>query len=253
MSCPKYFELTNTGNTCVYKCPSAFEYRENDKGRICAYKADDNKFFRLPPIGVTASENEFRTLRREMQKEEAKITREVGKEPAEETAFKAMMAAEAVQDIDPEGYQRARNEYYTLTEGETWKAKETERIQNSEAAAMANQYLQEYKLKNQAIDEVKNLYETVKNIRDKVFSDKDTVKYAVTELGTRIMNMKNDIAIERRKTDEVREFTSQWITTILDGLIILAAVIACGLLFFKMFLKSSNSTPYSSSFAQRYG
>jgi hypothetical protein len=235
--CPIPFE--SAGNfSCVMPCPSpqGFERRAANGGFRCVYKDNPSYFATLNSVsavvfnGSTVDDiqkldagihGQYVKERDRFNGEIVIVYGKISKDAKLKDAFQRLQDAENVRDQTPSAYQQARNTYYTLLKGETWKDEERQRLLKAEVkpivdslAESKNGVMKQYENQRKTID-------VVKGLKDKVLSIKDDVQYAADTFKDQLGKVKNAINRERRdKTATPETSLYTWLDTILNIAII---------------------------------
>jgi hypothetical protein len=243
--CPSNFRESGTGFTCLRNCPSerGFENRIVNGQARCVYKDEPANFVNLNPIAWVFRKNAHEpipnlkvesikdidpSLYSKYVDEETRVSEEIQimyakieREAKLTNAFKRLQDAENVRDQTPSAYQQARNTYYTLLKGDTWKQEERQRIMKAEVAPLVRSLVESKNGVMRQYDNQRKTIDVVKGLKDKVLSIKDDVKYAADTFKDQLGKVEDAINRERREKDVVPEagFLS-WLDMILNITII---------------------------------
>jgi hypothetical protein len=141
-------------------------------------------------------------------------------------AFRELQQAENARDQSPQAYQEARIRYYTLLRGESWLDEERQRIGNAEAMPKIAGYLQTYTDMSTRLDQQQRTLDIVQGVKDRILSMKDDFAYTTNTFSKQIGELKNQIAIEKKRSQAEKADVVSWVGMGLNILIILLAIIA---------------------------
>lgn len=248
--CPTPFQ--SVGNlACIMPCPSEKGYQRTsvNSGFQCTYTADPkrtvllNTVAAVPFTGSTmedlqkvdqAAFSGFTKERDRFMGELVILDGKIGKDVKLRDAFQKLQDAENVRDEVPNAYQQARNSYYTLKEGETWKEKEKQRLLKAEVQPVINKLLATKSNALRQYDNQRKTVDVVNGLKDRVLSLKDEVKYAADTFKEQLGKVQG--AINRERRDRVQETTVSiwdWLDILLNGAIICSLLYVIYLLFKK--------------------
>jgi hypothetical protein len=189
--------------------------------------------------------NAYKTEEQRVAAEVAKLDTSITKEQKTADAFKELQIAENIRDVDPQGYQNARMNYYTLLKGESWRDEERERIAKAEIEPIVNRYSTQIK---ESLDEISNQTSTIdaaKGVKDKVLSIKDELQYATTTFQKQLDDLKGAIVMEHKKKEQQKESVSSWFGFILNVLIVLVLITIIVMLLRKFVFKGESKSAYT--------
>lgn len=146
--------------------------------------------------------------------------------------FNDMQAAERNKDLDPTAYAKARIAYYMETEGQSWVAKEEDRL-GKEADVTINGWKVQY----DALKGLQNTHLTNLNIVRGATQQQadlnDDLSFAVGELDKRIQGDEDSANLKSRNAYLLSGATgpTPWVMNILDGMIVLLLIYVIYLLY----------------------
>ena len=79
--------------------------------------------------------------------------------------------------IDPEAYEQARINYYTVKDGQGWLAKEKERIANETVEPILDSYKSRFGLIQKSIDKQNAKQQAMKDVENSQVGDEDDVRF----------------------------------------------------------------------------
>lgn len=273
MQCPELFSPYNGG--CIYDCTQHAMFTLNTEGgqAKCVYTPDAEKKVSLTPLtaipvpsGITGTvplptmeglrdedPQRYTQYSSELTRVGTAIQSVLGtiqRDQQIRDAFKALQTAEDTRDSNPEGYQLARNTYYTLTKGDAWVETERQRLLDAEIEPEAEQYRSAYTTAKQQKDGQQKTLDIVTAVKDRVLSMKDDFQYTTTMFKDQLETLKSQLNIERRgrETSTSSESTTtfyRWFETLLN-LLIAIAIVYGGLTLWRTFSnRQQRSTTYT--------
>lgn len=237
--CPSGFvKSPTTLYSCVIDCPQTqgFYLRNLNNEPYCVY-ADKpevklllkqaSAFDGSKPVPTMeeiqrlypAIYNEYKAAQEDFDKGLPIVKSQVEKDQQLKDAFKAMQTAENVRDQSPQGYQDARIRYYTLLRGDGWVEEEKTRIANAEANPKINEYRQMRQDLNYRLNQQQETIDITTAVKDKVLSMKDDFAYTTNAFSKQIADLKNQINIERKRSETQKVETFSWIDYALNILL----------------------------------
>jgi hypothetical protein len=201
------------------------ENGQPDTRPSCVFKEDPKLYIpseyvslQSPPETFSAAAAKFR------ETVDAYNTTTVGRWRRIREAKAALVAAEDTRGTDPEGYQRARVNYYTLLQGDLWNKDETERILKTEVEPKANDYMQRITdLLNRNMD-LNNHYEAVTQTSEKILSTKDGVGYITDVFSEQLDKLGAETTKEKREAAAKQRTSFLWFDGVLNWAIIILLV-----------------------------
>lgn len=129
----------------------------------------------------------------------------------------ALDTATTTKDTDPEGYEKARVDYYTLLEGNTWLANEKDTIARQEIEPVLTDYSNRYNY----LKDRKQQYDIFVNLAATLESQEKTGEAELSFLNKKIANEKVDTDVLNRLTQLKSSPTPEfdWILYLLYGII----------------------------------
>jgi hypothetical protein len=249
-NCPSGFQTNPAGQfSCVVGCPDiqGFDLRNINGEPYCVYR--DRPTVKLllksvqaipgrPEDPVPTLEwlrernpsmyNEYISARDDYDKKMPLILSQVERDQQVRDAFNALQTAENVRDQSPQAYQDARNRYYKLVKGDGWVNEESQRIANAEVNPRVNQYVQVKSDLTNRLNQQQQTIEVVNSVKDKVLSMLDDFAYTTNTFAKQISELKNQINIEKKKTEIQKVEVFSWIDSFLN---IIITILVLGLLY----------------------
>lgn len=154
------------------------------------------------------------------------------KEIRAQQLFSDMKTAEAVKDMDPDMYRKARVAYYKATQGEKWMKEEEERL-SAEADAQIREWLTTYNSLKSLRDSHRSNLDAVRSADTVQLSYRDDVSFAVNEL-KRLIGKDNDAKTLADREAMLRHgmfAPPSWLIYVLDALLIVVMLYVAYLLY----------------------
>ena len=200
----------------------------------CVYRSNPNVSYQLNPLTAPVTVTAAATELARANGESAIQLERVGNEQRIRDAFVRLQEAENARDEAPDAYQVARNQYYTLTNGETWLAEERERIARAEVAPMVDRYSSLYTDVSTRIAQQRQTYDVVRAVKDNVLSIKDEIEYSVGTMGKQIEDIKDQINMKRRERRDAPPDVLSWIDILLNAILVILLIIVVIVLYRKV-------------------
>lgn len=241
-NCPSGF--TPVGLQCVVTCSSEDSLTNrivNNEPR-CTYTGDDTKFFVLkqaPSFMLkdgdpeptmewvkTNRAGQYPALKEALDDyttKRAAMMTTISQQRLIADAFKALQTAENARGTDPQGYQNARNRYYTLTQGETWADTERQRVLNAEVLPAITPYLQSINFIAERQTQQAGTKTAVDAVKSRLVSLKDDFRTTTSTLMKQVDELRNQIELQKRRAIEQQAQTSDWFVNVV--IVILSLVV----------------------------
>lgn len=238
MNCPSEFVMAPSGNACILPCPSLHSFKLSSEGTIlkCVYSGNKEVSAQLNPVPMYQGEAASYLTLPNKDVYQAEVTRfnnemtiangKIDKHDKVRTAFKELEDAENIRDQAPDSYQQARISYYTLVKGDTWLHDEKRRIARVEAQPTIDQYVRQYQLLQDNINQQRSTLDVVTGVKDKVLSVEDDLRFSVSAFERQIDNIRNQMNMDKKKQIETAQQSSSWFDTLLNWLIVAATLVA---------------------------
>jgi predicted metal-dependent hydrolase len=154
----------------------------------------------------------------------------IGKDAAIQLAFRKLQDAENARDAAPEAYIAAKNAYYTLTKGDSWKDEERKRVEASEVVPVVQQALGDYQSATSRAQQSSRLAEFMNAVSSRTIGAERDFRAGVDMLAKQLQNVKDQLQLERRKTEEAQKPLItipilKYLIDILLGLAVLFAIV----------------------------
>lgn len=269
--CPSGFKRsTSRVSGCAAECPAnkGFEMRNLNDEPFCVYK--DRPEFKLllkiaPAIPSSPGQDvptldslqamggsvyqEYKDAKDDYDKNMPVLLAQISRETQITDAFRQLQTAENARDQSPQAYQDARNRYYTLVNGDSWLQQESQRIAGAEVTPKVNQYNQIKSDLTTRLNQQQQTIDVVNAVKDKVLSMKDDFAYTTNTFSKQISELKNQIQMERKKTEIQKVEVFSWVDALLN---IALSILVLGLVVViirKMLKQRQTQSPaYTSSY-----
>jgi hypothetical protein len=240
--CPIEFKQAEAGFGCTNQCPTTkgWEVRMVEGVTNCVFAADP-KFkvkMNVVPMIIAASdqpppsytslpsrviyEEEYKRFSNEM----IVVNGQIDKQFKLNSAFKTLQDAENVRDQAPDAYNQARVAYYTLLKGDTWINEERNRIAQTEAQPVVNDYVNRYTAATNQSAQTRSTIGIVNSVKDKMLSIQDDMQFSVDAFQRHVGDIRNQINIERKKKQEEMVNGGDWIEILMNFVIVFALIAA---------------------------
>lgn len=235
-ACPVGFVSSTTGQ-CVASCPSGdgLENRLVGGEPRCVYRQDTTKYFALkasPIVPLTSATDaaptvswlqtnrpalysSYKEAQDDFTTKKALLVSQIATSTLVSDAFRELQAAENARGANPQGYQAARNRYYTLTQGDTWASSERERILNAEVLPEITPYLQSINFIAERQTQQTGTKTAVNAVKSKLISLKDDFQTTTATLSKQVTELRNQIELQKRRAMEQQAQTSDWFINVI--------------------------------------
>lgn len=268
-NCPSGFQISPAGQfSCVVGCPETqgFDLRNINGEPYCVYRDRPTVKLLLKSVQAIPGKpdeplptmewirernpsmyNAYKSAQDDYEKNMPLVLSQIEKEQRVKDAFNALQTAENVRDQSPQAYQDARNRYYTLVKGDTWVNEESQRIANAEVNPKINQYVQVRSDLTSRLNQQQQTIDVVNSVKDKVLSMRDDFAYTTNTFSKQISDLKNQINIEKKKTEIQKVEVFSWVDMFLN---ILITVLVLGLLIVlvRKMMKKQSPPAYTSPY-----
>lgn len=260
--CPSGFQNNPTNPVaCVPECPrqKGFDIAVQGGVPACVYRSrptvfftlksvsalDDKTFAQYPtvqslPAGSPAKANYLAAIEA-YNADSAIALQKVAKETQLADAFKDLQLAENIRDKSPQAYQDARIRYYTLLNGDKWIDEERARVTQSEVAPKVASYMASYQDMTTRQTQQQRTIDVVKAVKDKVVSMKDDFKTTTNVFAKQIGELKSQIEIEKRRSLEEKQASTNWAHLVVNVLLVVFAIAAILVIVRKLIANESTS------------
>lgn len=265
VSCPVGFQPNPAfPASCVVQCDEmrGFEARNLGGEPHCVYRdRTDVKFVLKSTMGLRMPENQprpslgqleaaypngdvyarFKEIKDDYDKKFPVALSQIERDEQIKNAFTQLQTAENVRDQSPQAYQEARNRYYTLTKGDGWINEESQRLANAEVMPRIKRYWQARDDLTARLNQQQQTIDVVNSVKDKVLSMRDDFAYTTNTFAKQIADLKNQINIEKKKTEEEKIQTISWVDMSLNVLITILVVALLFVVIRKVVIRPSPS------------
>lgn len=158
-----------------------------------------------------------------------------------DAAKQALVEAESSRAVDPAGYQRARNSYFTLKFGDTWLNEERQRIQNTEVNPAISNYRTQIQNLQTRLSSQDQYSDIVRNTSESVLSAKNNFQYVVNKFSEQLDKI--NVETQRKKMeakDRDLSFMSS-IENVLNWIIVVLLIVAVGAVGYRIYLRYSST------------
>jgi hypothetical protein len=231
MECPSVrgFETRNLteGVSCVYKDRPSFKLLLKTAPTISIFNNQARPTLETLKAGSNPSYQEFADAKDDYDKNMPILLSQIDRDTQLTDAFRQLQTAENARDQSPQGYQEARVRYYTLLKGDSWINEESQRVAAAEAVPKVTQYTQIKDDLSRRLNQQKQTIDVVNAVKDKVLSMKDDFAYTTNTFSKQISELKNQINIEKKKSEQQKVEVFSWLDMVLNVVI---TILVLGLL-----------------------
>lgn len=232
-TCPYGWKTSRTDSQICYKeCPTGYTFSDPGTGvkadgqvdprPSCVFNRDPKLYIPAVYESVLSSLEEFDRLDREFNTTvELYNANNVGRWQRVQEAKDSLLAAESGRGADPEGYQKARVNYYTLLFGSLWNKDEQDRVLKNQVEPKANEYMQRISELVKRNSDLNDQYETVTRTSEKVLGAKDGVNYIVGAFTDQLDKLGAEATKQKREAADKEKVNLLWIDNLLNWAIIL--------------------------------
>jgi hypothetical protein len=223
---------------CFPVCPANYTFKnpgtgvqasgQVDPNPSCVFNADPKYYVPVTNVNINSSQSEFNAAKTSFDGLIAAKNAEIGNTGIVAAAREALLSAENGRASNPGGYQQARVNYYTLTQGDSWINSEKNRILRAEIDPEVSNYRL---LVDQLIKrlQVQDQYtDVVRRTSDTVVRAKDDFKYIVNSFSKQMDILNVEKEKQQREAADREQTNFEWIDGLLNWaiIILLLAVIA---------------------------
>ena len=207
-----------------------------DPNPSCVFDSDPKYYVITPNVNINSPEANFTDAKVTMDGRIATKNAEIGRERLLENAKEVLFGAENGRDRNPDGYQQARVNYYTLLQGEGWLDTERERVGNEVQREIDN-YQERIRSLSSRLDAQTQYSDIIRNTSDRVLEAKDDLQFMVDSFAEQLdkINVEKEKQMREAKERVVTSF--EWIDTLLNWAIIIALVFAIGIVGYRVYQK----------------
>jgi hypothetical protein len=209
---------------------------ETDPNPSCVANGSRTDYVVAPNVNINSAGSDFDRARAEFDGKFAALKARMGKDTQIENAKITLFEAEEGRDENPDGYQQARVNFYTLLQGDAWVTTEEQRVRN-QVEREVQTYQERIVSLSKRLDAQAQYSDIVRNTSDRVLQAKDDLQFMVDSFAEQL----DKINVEKEK--QVREANERvlssfgWIDTALNWAIIIALVVAVGIVSYRLYQK----------------
>jgi hypothetical protein len=232
---PEWFPSPDNAEQCYARCPSGYTFhkpgigiRENgevDTTPSCVFNTDPTLYITAASLNVNSSQTEFAGA---LNGFNARVTdynqNVVGRKQRINAARDSLLTAENQRATDPDGYQQARVNYYTLLQGSEWKTDEEERVLETEIKPQINKYLSEISALSAQISSQNQLSDAVRGSADKILGSKNDFKFIASAFSTQLDKLNAETEQQKREAADREKLSLLWFDNIINWALILFLV-----------------------------
>ena len=232
---------------CFPVCPANYTFKnpgtgiqangQVDPNPSCVFDADPKYYVPVTNVNINRPGSTFTAAKTEFDGRIAAKNAEIGNQGIVAAAREALLSAENGRAANPSGYQQARVNYYTLTQGDSWLQSERNRVLGAEV----NPEVQSYRSK---IDQLfarlrlQDQYtDVIRNTSDTVVQAKNDFKYIVNSFNKQLDIMNTEKEQQQREAADREKSNYEWIDGILNWAIIILLVAVIVFIGYRVYKK----------------
>lgn len=217
---------------CFKDCPVGYTFSDpgtgvQENGQVdprpsCVFNRDSKLYIPAIYESIHRRPQDFEVLDREFNATvESYNTNTVGRWQRIQDAKESLLSAESGRGTDPEGYQKARVNYYTLLFGDLWSKDEYERVLKTQVEPKANDYQQRITELLKRNSDLNDQYETVTQTGEKIVGAKEGVAYIVGAFTDQLDKIGSEATKQKREAADKEKINLLWFDNLLNWAIIL--------------------------------
>ena len=207
-----------------------------DPNPSCVFDGNPRQYVIAPNVNINSPQLDFLNARATLLGNISAKDFEIGREERLGALKEALLTAENGRTENPDGYQRARLNYYTLLHGWGWTKTEAERVGNQ-----VQQEIQTYQERiaslSKRLDAQIQYSDIIRNTSDRVLQAKDDLQFMVDSFAEQLdkINVEKEKQVRESKERVLSSF--EWIDTALNWAIIIVLVVAVGIVGYRVYQK----------------
>ena len=248
--CPSGWNTSaQNSQECFPVCPANYTFKNpgtgvQANGRVdpnpsCVFNSDPKYYIPVTNVNINSTPTAFAAAKTTFDGLVAAKNAEIGGGRLVEAARDALLRAENGRAANPDGYQRARVDYYTLTQGDSWLAGEKNRI----LAAEINPALQNYTARVDQLQarlrQQSQYSDIVRNTSESVLRAKNDFKYIVNSFAKQMDMLNVEKEKQQREAEDRVQSNMEWIDSVLNWIIILLLVAVIVFIGYRIYKRSS--------------
>lgn len=209
---------------------------ETDPNPSCVANGSRTDYVVAPNVNINSPGSDFDRARAEFDGKFAALKARMGKDSQIENAKITLFEAEEGRDENPDGYQQARVNFYTLLQGDGWVTTEEQRVRN-QVEREVQTYQERILSLSKRLDAQSQYSDIIRNTSDRVLQAKDDLQFMVDSFAEQLnkINVEKEKQIRESKERVLSSF--QWIDTALNWAIIIVLVVAVGIVGYRLYQK----------------
>lgn len=207
-----------------------------DPNPSCVLNTKAEYYVVAPNVNINSAGSDFDRARAEFNGKLSALNTRIGRDNLVKNAQQTLFDAENGRDQNPDGYQQARVSYYTLLQGDGWLTSEEQRVR-AEVQKEVQSYQDRILSLSKRLDAQSQYSDIIRNTSERVLQAKDDMQFMVDSFAEQL----DKINVEKEK--HVREANERvlssfgWIDTALNWAIIIALVVAVGIVSYRLYQK----------------
>jgi hypothetical protein len=245
--CPSGWRTSaQNSQECFPECPAGYTFKNPgtgvmENGRIdpnpsCVFNSDPKYYVAVPNVNINRPAADFTSARATLNGNIDAKNAEIGRQTLLNAAKEAIFNAENGRSSNPDGYQQARVNYYTLLQGQGWMNTETQRV-GIEVDREINTYRERILSLSKRLDAQTQYSDIIRNTSDRVLQAKDDLQFMVDSFAEQLDKINVEKEKQTREATERVVASFEWIDTLLNWAIIIALVFAIGIVSYRVYQK----------------
>ena len=207
-----------------------------DSNPSCVFNSDPKYYTNVQNININSPQADFDTETAALAARIADVNARVGREVLVNNAKESLLSAENGRTENPDGYQQARVNYYTLLQGDSWLTTEEQRVGNEVQQEVQN-YQERIRSLSKRLDAQTQYSDIVRNTSDRVLQAKDDLQFMVDNFAKQLDKINVEKEKQVRLARESTQSSIEWIDVLLNWAIIIVLILAIGIVSYRLFQK----------------
>lgn len=205
-----------------------------DPNPSCVFDSDPKFYVVAPNVNINSSEADFLQAKATLDGKIAAVNVVIGRDALVRNARESLLGAENGRSQNPDGYQQARVNYYTLLQGEGWLNTERERVGN-EVEREINNYQERILSLSKRLDAQTQYSDIIRNTSDRVLQAKDDLQFMVNNFAEQLDKINVEKERQAREAKQRVTASFEWIDSLLNWGIIIALVFTIGIVGYRLY------------------
>ncbi len=207
-----------------------------DPNPSCVASSSRRYYVVAPNVNINSPGSDFERVRREFDGKIAALNAKMGRDGQIGNARLTLFEAEEGREENPDGYQQARVNYYTLLQGEGWLTTEEQRMR-AEVDREIQSYQERILSLSKRLDAQSQYSDIIRNTSDRVLQAKDDLQFMVNSFQEQLEKINVQKEKQVREANERVLNSFEWIDTALNWAIIIVLLVAVGVVGYRVYQK----------------